>query len=82
MTSITYHRQFRQNLINRLGKRCYRCGYPYDLEFHHKGGNGNSHSIGGWQQLYKIKYELRKEHDVILLCHECHLEYHRREYWK
>ena len=74
--TVYYYLEARKKLLDSLGGCCLYCQSPIQLEFHHVKGNGDSHGIGGWQQLYKIQSELRAGEDIVLLCRQCHQDLH------
>ena len=55
------------------------CGASGELEFHHNAieDQGKSHSISGWQQLYRLEREISEGRDIKLLCRDCHKEAHK-----
>jgi hypothetical protein len=55
-----------------------------NLEIHHVNGNGHSHGIGGTMQLIKLEKDWKdyqngnKENELIVLCHEHHIQADRK----
>jgi len=70
-SSMKYYCMRRAALIESLGGICQNCGDNWKLEFHHPLGNGQAH-IGGWQQIYKLEFEIGNDMPVKLLCQKCH----------
>lgn len=82
MSSIAQYHKYRNELLAYFGGLCYYCGTRDNLQFHHNNpdDHGSSAGIGGWQQVSRLRREVRenKDDDIILLCAEHHKLIHEK----
>ena len=78
--------QRKQLLVDRAGGKCVKCGYNNNLtalEFHHNNPVLKDFELNSGNCARKSLASLFKEADkCILLCSNCHMEFHNPEYNK